>query len=340
MIKTSQYISVNHEHIFPEYVPFLFDDSFSQYYFNYSIKVDDQDFVRKIFINHLDTNSPVQYQPPAGWIVYDYYATGEFYLDMELNNLRYLAADHIAMAAFSYVIASFNEPISHAIHPDFFDPNDEEFSEIIVLVNDPNATTPVWYINIENIFSTQPLTVDTLAISKSYSGATKKDIICKYYTNTINSSNCSNVVSNEYNFANNNIPLPICSHPNFQNSFASCHFPNENCSCPIYKPSVKFISKVSVKLSNSSVENIFSLKENKTFYNTPVYTIVNELTNSILHDISIPDSSISEEEIKEHVSNVFVEFLSPYENNELTNLPIDSSPSADKKTGLIHSLLV
>lgn len=316
--------------------PIKYSTDHNQPYFTMFIQ---NDVEATFYINHSDHLIP-------GVACYDFYGSGEIYVNL---NFPYVDTSTDSSFYISGVSSIFN-PLYRTIaeNPSIFlstdnppnsystfdfstlsnyDNHDSSSAGLAVLSNfrDPSSS-PCFYFKIPAVFSVDPLENNSNSVSTVFP-------ICEYYTH-------DDQVSPHYKFANYpSACMGACSHPiiSSSESITPCRFPSSSQrSCIVFTPLRKFLSKVDVVSFNSSSSVSFSLYENIVFQNDDSYTrnfdIINEQTKDVVHNFSVPslDSSgniISKEQAETQVENIFQEFLSTYDDSEISQSPKEQKPS-------------
>lgn len=299
------------------HVPIYYDPEYSQPFFVAEITLADQpSYSVKFFINHLDV-------VPDNYFIYDYYGSGEIYIN-------YNSFDKISCVNIKFFTQTYISIISNTNPSPFPDPFPLHISAPFVAAEykHPLSQNSCYYMNTPIFFNLDSSDNSSTQVTLPTHSSPVK--LCRHLT--LNSN-----ISEDYQFANVIDNLPICSTLSSEKNCVTCKFTTRFSSCFFYSPSQTLISKVDINHSNTSSSTTISLSEVKTISDERLFVINNDTEDVLINEFVVPstEDSLSEEDVQNHVSDVFMQILSAYKNDNVVDSPKESIVESNSKSYIL-----
>lgn len=288
--------------------------SSTQKKFSFSFVVDGSPNFYNVYINH-DENIP------DNRFVWDYFSTGELYLNMNLFNLTEYK-DVFSVLYTSYFLTG---KISN---PDQNTTSSLTFATVI-----PYSDYYAWAFDLSTFFEYEKIAQETP--------------ICEYMTISHSGPNGIVIRSSHYKFANIPNSYTNCSHPHLtaNNPIQSCHYIGCNSNCPVYSPLTKVVHQRRVNKLNSSSFIDFQLTYSQSDRLVHIFQVKNLTDSLIVNTIRYPqDIQKSYDELLSEAMTVFDQYLEAYIDPTYTTIQLSSDSTEDsfkdeQKPSYIASLL-
>jgi hypothetical protein len=314
-------------------VPVLFDLDTSQYYFD--LPTPDTDYTTRFWLNPIHAAKyPGQTGCEEGEFVYDYFASGEVYLNIPEN----IYITSVAKTFFNVYKNHIVSPTGKLKeHPGCtgYSPSGHVVSCLSPSV-DPHISSPVyaWKFGINTFFNT---------VSSSEVKDKKKVISpapCQYLTYHANDTK---ITSADYAFANVPPNIALCSSPvlSSKSSMTLCssfHLGRIDKHCPHYVALSTIIKTTTVTPLNS--ENIINIqmRYSATLTGDHSFVIQNITDNATLTTLNY-DKESNYDEVLVEANNIFEEFISCYDAHTLEDKNIEQEKISVNKVSYIQTLI-
>jgi len=314
-------------------IPVLFNLDTSQYYFD--LPNPGTDYTTRFWLNPIHA---AKYPGPTGCeegeFVYDYFASGEVYLNIP-ENIYITSVAKTFFTVYKNHIVSPTGQLKQ--HPDCagFAPSNHVVSCLSPSV-DPYNSTPVyaWKFSIDTFFNT---------VSSSEVKDKKKVISpapCQYLTYHANDTK---ITSADYAFANVPPNIALCSSPvlSSKSSMTLCssfHLGRIDKHCPQYVALSTIIKTTTVTPLNS--ENIINIqmRYSTTLSGDHSFVIQNMTDNATLTTLNY-DKDSNYDEVLVEANNIFEEFISCYDAHTLEDKNIEQEEISVNKVSYIQTLI-
>ena len=316
-------------------IPILFDEDSSQYYFE--LLTPDTNYTTRFWINSIDAAthpSPSPHLCREGEFIYDYFASGEIYINIPQGM-------HITSVAKSFPNIYKNHIVSSdgqlREHPQVlgYAPNIHVTSCPSPSV-DPFSPNPVyaWKFRIDTFFNLVP--------SSEVKG-TKKIISpapCKYLTYHTDDTK---ITSADYAFANIPPNIPLCSSPvlSSKTSITVCspfHLSRIDKHCPQYIALSTIIKTTAVTPLNSENTLNIQMRYSRTLNGEHSFVVENMTDNAILTTLNYNKESDYNGVLVE-ANNIFQEFISCYDAHTFEDKNTEQEKVSVNKVSYIQTLI-
>lgn len=260
-----------------------------------------------LFINHLSTL-------PAGIFVWDYFASGELWVNFSHANLTSANTTLFSQIYKSYFLNSgllSKEPTYAGHSPLDFVTSYQVYSD----------GTYGWAIPLDPFFEYERVVVS--------------HPVCSYYS--VNNSSYKHL-SEHYNFANIPSDTTCCSHPSVA-SFTPCKAAIQN-NCSLYQSKTDVLATSTVSYLNSHTSLLFNLEYYLSFDLYHTFVINNVTQSATLNTLIYPLDNDYDSLLQEALS-IFDDYISSYSSLGTSSLaiPTASSPDPVDKNSYVLSLI-
>ena len=296
----------------------------------------------RFFINFIDKKNTAMNKVvcPEGYFVFDYFASGELYLNIPEDK-------YIVSAKHTFDTLYYKHLNGGALsnHPTEVDYKPTQFAtSCLSPTNDfpilGDQVTYAWRFELSKFFHI----VDASEIDVKNKKSVNNPPVCKYLTLH---TNVHNITSEYYNFANIVLNRSVCSSPTIGSTsyITSCPFVDMGPfggpigTCISYVPLFKVLNNVSIRPQNTEQEVNIRMRYSNTLLKEHSFIIENISANTTLSTLQYP-SEISYEDAVAEANGVFDEFISCYTDHELNQKEHSNDTETPlNKTSYIQTLL-